>query len=109
MSGNIPQRACKRISVRRCIEAVLAHPEQKQQYVPAILKAEKVGAFAYSEEQAGSDMAAIAAVARRDGDSWVISGIKNFVVNAPIADVLLVLAYNDKDARHREGHEHFHH
>ena len=84
-------------------------PEQKRHYVPAILKAEKVGAFAYSEEQAGSDMAAIAAVARKDGDSWVISGMKNFVVNAPIADVLLVLAYNDKDLGSRAGHEHFRH
>jgi alkylation response protein AidB-like acyl-CoA dehydrogenase len=78
-------------------------PEQKRHYVTAILKAEKVGALAYSEEQAGSDMAAIAAVARKDGDSWVISGVKNFVVNAPIADVLLVLAYNDKDALAEKG------
>ncbi|MGO9147140.1 MAG: acyl-CoA dehydrogenase family protein [Desulfomonilia bacterium] len=94
-----------RASVFLCAATLklLGTPEQKQRYVPAILKAEKVGAFAYSEEQAGSDMAAIAAVARRDGDTWVISGMKNYVVNAPIADVLLVLAYNDKDALTEKG------
>jgi len=82
---------------------VFGTPEQKRNYVPAILQAERVGAFAYSEEQAGSDMAAIAAVARIDGDAWVIRGMKNFVVNAPIADVLLVLAYNDRDAGTERG------
>jgi alkylation response protein AidB-like acyl-CoA dehydrogenase len=78
-------------------------PEQKQRYIPALVKAEMVGAFAHSEEQAGSDMAAIAAVARRDDDRWVLSGRKDIVVNAPIADVLLVLAYHDKDAGAERG------
>jgi alkylation response protein AidB-like acyl-CoA dehydrogenase len=78
-------------------------PEQKQRYIPALVKAEMVGAFAHSEEQAGSDMSAIAAVAHRDDDRWVLSGRKDIVVNAPIADVLLVLAYHDKDAGAERG------
>ena len=72
--------------------------EQKERYIPAILKAVQVGAFAYSEEQAGTDMAAIAAVARSDSGKWVLSGKKNIVMNAPIADLFIVLAYTDKNA-----------
>ncbi len=73
-------------------------PEQKKRYIPSLMQAETVGAFAYSEEHAGSDMAALAAVAAKDNDVWVVSGTKDIVVNGPIADVLLVLAYHDKDA-----------
>ena len=58
-----------------------------------------VGALAYSEDQAGSDLAGIATAARKDGDAWLLSGKKDIVVNAPIADVLLVLAYHDKRRR----------
>ena len=78
-------------------------PQQKQRYIPALMEAEQVGAFAYSEEQAGSDMAAITTVARKDGETWLLNGAKNVVVNAPIADVFLVLAYSEKDAGAEKG------
>ena len=77
--------------------------QQKQKYIPALMKAEQVGAFAYSEEQAGSDMAAITTVAGKDGEAWLLNGTKNVVVNAPIADVFLVLAYSGKDAGAENG------
>jgi alkylation response protein AidB-like acyl-CoA dehydrogenase len=77
--------------------------DQKQRYISDLMKAERIGAFAYSEEQAGSDMAAITTVARRDGKTWRLSGDKNVVVNAPIADVFLVLAYSEKDAGAQSG------
>jgi alkylation response protein AidB-like acyl-CoA dehydrogenase len=67
------------------------------------MEAEQVGAFAYSEEQAGSDMAAITTVARKDGETWLLNGAKNVVINAPIADVFLVLAYSEKDAGAEKG------
>jgi len=73
-------------------------PDQKQRYIPDLMKAERVGAFAYSEEQAGSDTAAITTVAHKDGNTWRLTGDKNVVVNAPIADIFLVLAYSEKDA-----------
>jgi len=73
-------------------------PEQKKRYIPDLMKADLVGAFAYSEEQAGTDMAAITTAARNDGKAWRLTGDKNVVVNAPIADVFLVLAYSEKDA-----------
>jgi len=78
-------------------------PEQKQQYIPALMQAEKVGALAYSEEQAGSDISGITTVARKNGEAWVVNGIKDIVVNAPIADVILVLAYHDKEAGPEHG------
>jgi alkylation response protein AidB-like acyl-CoA dehydrogenase len=78
-------------------------PEQKQRYIPALMEAEQVGAFAYSEEQAGSDMAAITTAARKDGKTWLLNGAKNVVVNAPIADVFLVLAYSEKNASAENG------
>lgn len=76
---------------------------QKQKYLPALLKADMVGSLAYSEDQAGSDLAGIATAARKDGDAWLLSGKKHIVVNAPIADVLLVLAYHNKDAGPEKG------
>lgn len=78
-------------------------PDQKQRYIPELMKAERVGAFAYSEDQAGSDMAAITTIAHKDGKTWRLDGEKNIVVNAPIADVFLVLAYSEKDADAQSG------
>ncbi|MFA5100660.1 MAG: acyl-CoA dehydrogenase family protein [Candidatus Omnitrophota bacterium] len=77
--------------------------DQKQRYIPDLMKAERIGAFAYSEEQAGSDMAAITTLAHKDGETWRLNGEKNVVVNAPIADVFLVLAYSEKDAGAEKG------
>jgi butyryl-CoA dehydrogenase len=77
--------------------------DQKQRYIPDLMKAEQIGAFAYSEEQAGSDIAAITTVAQKDGETWLLNGDKNVVVNAPIADVFLVLAYSEKDAGAESG------
>ena len=62
-----------------------------------------VGAFAYSEELAGSDLQAITTIACQDGDGWLLNGAKDIVVNAPIADIMLVLAYNDKSAGAEQG------
>ncbi len=78
-------------------------PEQQASYIPLLLRAETVGALAYSEDQAGSDLKAIMTSALREGDGWVLNGVKGIVVNAPIADVILVLGYNDKGAGAEQG------
>jgi len=78
-------------------------PEQKERYIQGLLKATTVGAFAYSEDQAGSDMASISTVAHNNGDAWVLRGTKDIVVNGPIADVMLVLAYHDREAGAERG------
>lgn len=78
-------------------------PEQKEQYIPALLRADKVGAIACTEDAAGTDISAIKTIAGRNEDGWLLSGTKNIVINAPIADVFLVLAYTDLDAGMENG------
>jgi acyl-CoA dehydrogenase len=63
---------------------------QKQRYLPAVARGEKIAAFAISEKEAGSDVAAMHTAARRDGDGWTIDGEKAWISNAGIADHYLV-------------------
>ena len=78
-------------------------PEQKARYILPLLRAERVGALAYSEALAGSDLAAITTSACKGGDGWLLNGAKDIVVNAPIADIILVPAYNDKNVGAEQG------
>ncbi|WP_067972625.1 acyl-CoA dehydrogenase family protein [Nocardiopsis trehalosi] len=57
-----------------------------------------VAGNAATEDGAGSDVTAMAATARRDGDAYVLDGAKSFVSNAPIADVYVAYAVTDPDA-----------
>ncbi|MCD6569414.1 MAG: acyl-CoA dehydrogenase family protein [Deltaproteobacteria bacterium] len=77
--------------------------EQKDRYLPGVVKADIIGALAYTEPDAGVDIAGIKTIAEKKGDKWVINGTKDLVTNAPIADVFLVLAYTDKDAGSETG------
>jgi alkylation response protein AidB-like acyl-CoA dehydrogenase len=64
---------------------------QRQRYLPRVLRGEAVAAFAVSEREAGSDIAAMRTSARRDGDGYVIDGEKTWISNAGIADHYLVV------------------
>jgi alkylation response protein AidB-like acyl-CoA dehydrogenase len=66
-----------------------------------MIAGELLGAFLLTEPGVGSDAAAIATTARRDGDEWVISGAKAWVSNAAAADVLSVYAQTDESLGHR--------
>lgn len=78
---------------------VLAGTEsQKQAYLPRVAKGEAIAAFALSEPGAGSDVAALTTVARRDGAGWVIDGTKTWISNGGIADFYVVFARTEKDA-----------
>jgi alkylation response protein AidB-like acyl-CoA dehydrogenase len=72
--------------------------EQKQKYLPGIIKGDIIGSFGLTEPEAGTDAAAIKTMAVKKGNEWVLNGSKTFITNAPIADVCLVMAYNDKAA-----------
>jgi alkylation response protein AidB-like acyl-CoA dehydrogenase len=72
--------------------------EQKQKYLPGIIKGDLIGSFGLTEPEAGTDAAAIKTTAVKKGSEWVLNGSKTFITNAPIADVCLVMAYNDKAA-----------
>jgi len=70
---------------------------QKEKYLPGIIKGELVGCFGLTEPEAGSDAASIRTTAVQKGDRWILNGTKTFITNAPIADVALIFAYNDKE------------
>ncbi len=72
--------------------------EQKQKYLPGIIKGDLIGCFGLTEPEAGSDAAAVKTTAVKKGDKWVLNGSKTFITNATICDVAIIFAYNDKDA-----------
>jgi len=66
--------------------------DQRARWLERIAAGEVVAAFALTEPGAGSNPAGLRTRARRDGDAWVIDGHKQFITNAPIADLFLVFA-----------------
>ena len=74
---------------------------QKDRFLRPLARGEKLGCFALSEPASGSDAAAMRTSARRDGDAWVLNGTKNFITNGASADIALVFAQTDPNARHR--------
>lgn len=70
--------------------------EQKQRYLLDLAPGKKLGAFALSEPEAGSDATNQRTTARRDGDSYVLNGTKNFITNGANADIVLVMAATDR-------------
>ena len=66
--------------------------EQKQRYLPRVARGEAIAAFALSEPDAGSDVAALACAARIDGDEAVLDGQKTWISNGGIADFYVVFA-----------------
>ncbi|MBU1422842.1 MAG: acyl-CoA dehydrogenase [Bacteroidetes bacterium] len=69
---------------------------QKEKYLKELAIGKKLGAFALSEPEAGSDASNQKTTAVRDGDFYLINGTKNFITNGKYADVVLVMATTDK-------------
>lgn len=70
--------------------------EQKKKYLSEIAKGKKLAAFALSESQAGSDAGAIQTTAAKDGNNYVINGIKQWITGGGEADIYVVIAITDK-------------
>ncbi|MDL1972660.1 MAG: acyl-CoA dehydrogenase family protein [Deltaproteobacteria bacterium] len=70
--------------------------EQKKKYLSEIAKGKKMAAFALSESQAGSDAGAIQTTAAKDGNNYVINGIKQWITGGGEADIYVVIAITDK-------------
>jgi len=81
-------------SIARC-----GSEEQKQRWLPPMARLEKIGAFALTEPEHGSDSIALATTARRDGDSYVIDGVKKWIGNGSIAEVVVVWARDTEDSQ----------
>ncbi|MEY4209163.1 MAG: hypothetical protein RLZZ20_2315 [Pseudomonadota bacterium] len=93
------------ISVNNCpvcsIGMAFANEQQQQQWLVPLAKGEMLGAFCLTEPHAGSDASALRTTARRDGDSYVINGVKQFITSGKQADVAIVMAVTDKGAGKR--------
>ena len=71
---------------------------QKEQYLRPLASGTKLGCFCLTEPQVGSDAAALATRAERDGDGFVLNGVKQFITSGKHADVAVVFAVSDKAA-----------
>ena len=74
---------------------MLGSPEQHRRWLPAMAKMEKIGAFALTEPDHGSDSLLLETTATRKGDSWVLNGHKKWIGNGSIADLIVVWARDD--------------
>ncbi|CDF58787.1 Butyryl-CoA dehydrogenase [Thermobrachium celere DSM 8682] len=70
--------------------------EQKQKYLPKLLKGEYLGAFALTEPNAGTDAASQQTTAKLEGDYYILNGSKVFITNGGYADVFIVFAMTDR-------------
>lgn len=77
--------------------------EQRERYLPAILKGDDLWCQGYSEPNAGSDLAALGLTATRDGDGFVVNGSKIWTTHASDATRMFFLARTGKGGRKQEG------
>jgi len=77
--------------------------EQKRDYLPRITRGEIRFARAYTEPDAGYDLAAVQTSARADGDDYIINGHKHYTTGGNTADYLFLLARTDPEARNGKG------
>jgi alkylation response protein AidB-like acyl-CoA dehydrogenase len=93
------------ISVNNCpvcsIGMSYANESQKRDWLLPLAKGDMLGAFCLTEPHAGSDASALRTTARRDGDSYVLNGVKQFITSGKHADVAIVMAVTDKAAGKR--------
>jgi alkylation response protein AidB-like acyl-CoA dehydrogenase len=71
-------------------------PEQKERFLKDLASGKKLGAFALSEPEAGSDASNLHTVAQKDGDHYILNGTKNWTTNGSTADYVLVMAATDR-------------
>ena len=97
-------RACGGIAVCYAASALGTFPivlfgndEQKKKYLPDLAKGKKVAAFAITEPEAGSDASGIKTTAKKEGDYYVLNGLKHFITNGGDAETYVVIAMTNKE------------
>ncbi len=75
--------------------------DQKNKYLPPLCNGDKIGAFALTEPNAGSDVSALESTARLEGDHYVLNGTKRFITNGGEAGTFVVFAYTNKELKHK--------
>lgn len=73
----------------------------KEKYLKPLARGEKLGAFALSEPEAGSDATQQQTLAHKEGNYWVINGTKNWITNGHSADYYIVMAQTDREKKHK--------
>jgi acyl-CoA dehydrogenase len=81
----------------------LGTEEQKQRFLPACVRGEKILAVAITEASSGSDVAGMKTRAEDKGDHWVLNGSKTYISNGQLADLVVVAARTVPDQRHGVG------
>ncbi|MDN6885507.1 acyl-CoA dehydrogenase family protein [Variovorax sp. CAN2819] len=93
------------ISVTNCpVNAILmryGNAQQKKQWLEPLAQGQMLGAFCLTEPQAGSDASSLRTTARKDGDGYVIDGVKQFITSGKNGQVAIVIAVTDKGAGKR--------
>ena len=93
------------ISVTNCpVNAILMRhgdAQQKKDWLWPLAQGRMLGAFCLTEPQAGSDASSLRTTARRDGDDYVIDGVKQFITSGKHGHVAIVIAVTDRDAGKR--------
>jgi glutaryl-CoA dehydrogenase len=75
--------------------ALLGSEEQRRRWLPPMARLERIGAFALTEPEHGSDVVRLETRARRDGDTYVLEGAKRWIGNASFADLVIVWARDE--------------
>ncbi|MFM0640101.1 acyl-CoA dehydrogenase family protein [Paraburkholderia metrosideri] len=93
------------ISVNNCpvcsILLTYGNDAQKRDWLTPLARGEMLGAFCLTEPQAGSDASALLTTATRDGDTYVLNGVKQFITSGKNGNVAIVMAVTDKTAGKR--------
>jgi alkylation response protein AidB-like acyl-CoA dehydrogenase len=96
-------KACGGIAVSYAASALGAYPiilygteEQKKKYLPDIASGRKVAAFGLTEASAGSDAGAVSTTAKKEGDGYILNGVKQWITNGGEAEIYTVIAMTDK-------------
>ena len=86
-----------------CCDPILKNgtEEQKMKYLPMLSKGKKVGAFALTEPNAGSDSSKGTTTAEDMGNHWLLNGSKIFITNGYVADIIVVFAMTDPSKGNR--------
>jgi len=75
--------------------------EQKKEFLPPLVKGERLGALGFTEPSAGTDGANQKTTAEDKGDHWLVNGTKIFITNGGVADTIIITAMTDRDKGHR--------
>jgi len=96
-------KACGGIAVCYAASALGTFPivlfgtdEQKKKYLPDLASGKKVAAFAITEPEAGSDASATKTTAKKEGDHYILNGLKHFITNGGDAEIYVVIAMTNK-------------